>query len=240
MAREVRRVPVDFDWPLEEVWPGFLMGPDVAGEQCPVCNVDGYYPDGWSREARPIARTFYRALPGADYLAGGNRLTQADVDHLVERGRLQVWRDGAWHSEPRTAEEVNAAQEGNGFFDDTLDDVDRHILIERRCAALGVDPVYCPACDGEVVVFRDAAHKEAYDTWTRTEPPVGDGWQLWETTSEGSPVSPVFDTAEGLAGWVVANRGRHEEPISFEGVLRWIAGPVATDSDGRRVDVAGI
>jgi hypothetical protein len=27
------------------------------------------------------------------------------------------------------------------------------------------------------------------------------GWQLYETTSEGSPVSPVFATAEELAAW---------------------------------------
>ena len=27
------------------------------------------------------------------------------------------------------------------------------------------------------------------------------GWQLYETTSEGTPVSPVFATAEELAAW---------------------------------------
>ena len=28
----------------------------------------------------------------------------------------------------------------------------------------------------------------------RREPPIGDGWQVWETVSEGSPVTPVFAT----------------------------------------------
>jgi len=37
------------------------------------------------------------------------------------------------------------------------------------------------------------------------DPPKGDGWQLWETTSEGSPVSPVFKTAEELAEWCAEN-----------------------------------
>ena len=32
-------------------------------------------------------------------------------------------------------------------------------------------------------------------------PPLGDGYQLWETTSEGSPISPVFKTIEELAKW---------------------------------------
>jgi hypothetical protein len=33
------------------------------------------------------------------------------------------------------------------------------------------------------------------------EPPKGDGYQLWETTSEGSPVSPVFKTLDELCEW---------------------------------------
>lgn len=31
------------------------------------------------------------------------------------------------------------------------------------------------------------------------DPPKGVGYQLWETTSEGSPISPVFKTIEELA-----------------------------------------
>jgi len=34
------------------------------------------------------------------------------------------------------------------------------------------------------------------------EPPKGDGWQMWQTTSEGSPISPVFESPEGLARWL--------------------------------------
>lgn len=30
------------------------------------------------------------------------------------------------------------------------------------------------------------------------EPPVGEGWQVWETVSEGSPTTPVFATREEL------------------------------------------
>lgn len=33
------------------------------------------------------------------------------------------------------------------------------------------------------------------------DPPTGPGWQLWETTTEGSPQSPVFATLEELAAW---------------------------------------
>ena len=37
------------------------------------------------------------------------------------------------------------------------------------------------------------------------EPPKGDGYQLWETTSEGSPVSPVFETLDELCEWCEDN-----------------------------------
>jgi hypothetical protein len=51
---------------------------------------------------------------------------------------------------------------------------------------------------------------------SRPSLPTGDGWQLWETTSEGSPVSPVFETAEALAGWC-------EEGATPFGSMRWSA-----------------
>lgn len=33
------------------------------------------------------------------------------------------------------------------------------------------------------------------------EPPTGDGFQLWETTSEGSPITPVFATLDELCAY---------------------------------------
>jgi hypothetical protein len=33
-------------------------------------------------------------------------------------------------------------------------------------------------------------------------PPKGPGYQMWENVSEGSPVSPVFATADELAHWL--------------------------------------
>lgn len=41
-----------------------------------------------------------------------------------------------------------------------------------------------------------------YDNFVPTEPPAGDGWQVWETVSEGSPVTPVFATDEDLAHYL--------------------------------------
>lgn len=36
-------------------------------------------------------------------------------------------------------------------------------------------------------------------------PPVGEGYQLWETTSEGGPVSPVFASLDELCEWCEKN-----------------------------------
>lgn len=33
------------------------------------------------------------------------------------------------------------------------------------------------------------------------EPPEGEGYQLWETTTEGSPLSPVFPSLDALCAW---------------------------------------
>lgn len=39
------------------------------------------------------------------------------------------------------------------------------------------------------------------------DPPMGEGYQLWETTTEGSPVSPVFVTLDELCEWAEKNVG---------------------------------
>lgn len=44
------------------------------------------------------------------------------------------------------------------------------------------------------------------DESEKYEPPEGEGYQLWETVTEGSPMSPVFETPEKLATWLVDNR----------------------------------
>lgn len=44
-----------------------------------------------------------------------------------------------------------------------------------------------------------------YEVTPNIEPPIGTGYQLWETTTEGSPISPVFDTLDALCEWCEKN-----------------------------------
>jgi len=58
----------------------------------------------------------------------------------------------------------------------------------------------CKTCNGSGI---HPNYKEAYDAWEASEPPAGPGWQLWETVSEGSPVSPVLHTREEFVDYLV-------------------------------------
>ena len=57
------------------------------------------------------------------------------------------------------------------------------------------------------------------------DPPQGDGYQIWETVSEGSPVSPVFENPEDLATWMVNNDKSITQGTTFDGWMKFITGP---------------
>jgi hypothetical protein len=58
-------------------------------------------------------------------------------------------------------------------------------------------------------------------------PPGGEGYQLWSTTTEGHPMSPVFATPEELARWL-ADTGASAfagMTLPYEKWLAFIVGP---------------
>lgn len=61
--------------------------------------------------------------------------------------------------------------------------------------------------------------------YPKFDPPKGDGYQLWETISEGSPITPVFATPEKLAKWLVGNDTSITKDCDYEGWLKFINGP---------------
>ena len=82
----------------------------------------------------------------------------------------------------------------------------------------------CKHCAGDSI---DPNIKEKYEAWEETQPPEGEWYQVWETTSEGSPNSPAFETPEELAEWLESNNassfGRHT--CSYDQWLDFIRGP---------------
>jgi hypothetical protein len=116
----------------------------------------------------------------------------------------------------------------------------------RKAAGLPDEWGWCKACAGSREFWPDPATKAASDAWERTEPPEGPGWQMWETTSEGSPISPVFPTPEELARWL-ADTGASafgDETATYEEWLAtirrgWAVSAVCTPGRGLESGVAG-
>lgn len=253
MSREIKRVALDFDWPLNEVWEGYLR-PDKFGEEpCPDCET-GYSPHAqhlhnlWYGKApfspadtgcQPVtpdtpairARAERNIGDAPDYYGGGevaivreanrlarhfndawmHHLTDEDVVALVEAGRLvdftHTWsRETGWL--PKDPAVVPTAAQVNewslrGFGHDSIN---ASVVVRARCAREG-QPEACATCGGHASLEAYPGQRAESEAWERTEPPAGEGWQFWETTTEGSPQSPVFDSPEGLVEWLVREEG---------------------------------
>lgn len=275
MGRTLKRVPLDFTWPLGQVWGGYLNPFSRQSIKCPDCNGSGYSPDAarfsdeWYGHGYNTGRSFrgfdpvaYGATPltvdhpairqvaeahcerdGGYYGHGDaaifreqrrlfalfreqwlHQLIQADVDALVEAGRLMELT-----RRPRTAEHVEKlkAQEsagGSGYWLDEVvhrptadevntwsivspmahDSINQWACVEARCKREGVEKT-CARCGGSGELWPTPEIEKLHDEWQPTEPPSGDGYQLWETTSEGSPNSPVFATLDELCAYAAVN-----------------------------------
>lgn len=200
--RELKRVPLNFDAPLNKVWEGYVNHNERPLE-CPFCKGCGL-----NNETQTISDEFYD-LHGDGSERWCDNITQDEVEVLVSKNRLvdftHTWEKGnSWKR--REDEYIPTAQEVNewnkhGFGHDAIN---RWILVEARAKRLGVYGK-CDFCKGKGEIFRNKDVKKKYDSWKMKEPPVGEGYQLWETCSEGSPISPVFDNIESLAEWCEKN-----------------------------------
>jgi len=118
MGRELKRVPVDFDYPIGQIWRGYC--PDIENFQ----------------------KLFGEKYP---FL-----LTYSDTAHICQ-----------------------------------------------RC---GINAGKC----SESAEYCFWYNPENREKWHR-EIPTGDGYQLWETSTEGSSASPVFSTLDELCEWCADN-----------------------------------
>jgi hypothetical protein len=287
MGRVVKRVPESFDWPLEQVWEGYLSPYRFAETPCPEClrpfrfggpaSGDGYSSygrmlnDAWygyNGQFRPedngsvpltvdtpAVRAFAERNVGRDpqfygYDEGAtvreaqrligmwnqqwsHHLNQDDVDALVEAGRLRDLTH-TWDAnrEPRfqpidppvklTPEIVNDWHtRGMGH-----DAINQMYVLRARAARDGLS-LTCSNCEGHGSLEAYPGQREEAENWEPSEPPVGEGWQLWETVSEGSPVSPVFSSSEELAQWLTTPQGGDKlgpsgRPMSLTAARRFV------------------
>lgn len=243
MGREIKRVPVDFDWPLRTVWKGFKNPYYQYQSECHYCDGTGYNP-----ETKKLADAWYDfEHTGARWC---DKITQDEVEALVEGGRLMdfthFWtKEKGWQEkEPKympTAEEVNAWESGRGMGHDAIN---RFICIETRAKRLGVWG-HCEHCNGDGENWDSPEHKKAAEEWEQEEPPKGEAYQIWETVSEGSPVSPPFLEPEKLAEWMDKNGQGLDSEVTYDQWLKFIRGPgwstsMVMDGKGVRSGVAAV
>jgi hypothetical protein len=208
MGREVRRVPLDFDWPLKKVWDGFLMPEELHEVACAECDQRG------STAARRWVEQIANLLLMLDDDLRAQARGQGIHPYLHDTGSY------AWNVRP--SPDIADFGEGlagraPGFLGH--DAIDHWSATKKVIEAAGLDPEQwgiCPACGGHGSIEKYEGQRAEADAWEPAPLPAGEGWQLWETTSEGSPVSPVFSTPEELARHIGGE---------FAKTLEWVTGP---------------
>jgi hypothetical protein len=196
MGREAKRVPMDFDWPLKKVWDGYLLPDELCGPECPNCS------HGWTDAAewvKGIAALVAMAADDADDEARGRHM----------HPYLTPIREVSYCS-ARTRPGREFAEFADGISSDARPGIlgrDVYRMYSALVAAAGLPKDWgtCRTCQGHGYVERYPGQRDDAEAWEPTEPPAGEGWQMWETTSEGRPSSPVFAMPEELAAWCAEN-----------------------------------
>jgi hypothetical protein len=199
MGREARRVPLDFDWPLGETWEGYLLPDRLREDPCPDCRNGGTAAYDWLQK---VAYVICGLADDATEEARGRKMhPYLSPLREISYGGMHGERD------PRPGEQF--AEIANGLCSDASGFLGRDVyrMHGALIAAAGLSEQWgiCPTCEGHASIERYEGQRDQAEAWEATEPPTGDGWQMWETTSEGSPTSPVFATPEELADYCAAN-----------------------------------
>lgn len=233
MGRILKRVPLDFKWSLKQKWKGYLN--PYRSYRCEACDGGGYnegtkkiYDEWYNFENAVYKRNPYKPNARYNATAHNNNITESEVEALVRGGRLSDLMDSKYHfndeknvwekldmsvpykdrkwvecEQPTfpTPEEVNRWNLESTFGHDSIN---AHICVRTRAKELGVYDM-CECCGGDGEIWFSDEIKELSYNWERVDPPVGEGYQMWENTSEGSPQSPVFETLDELCEWCSEN-----------------------------------
>ena len=232
MSREIRRVPLDFDF-RGDTWPGYLMPDELCEATCPDCR-NGTTPgrEWLSALSRMILmldedlRAQERGQPLHPYLAAlenvyTNRRPTADVRAL---GTGLAGREAGWFGH---------------------DACDSWAAEKAIITAAGLDPEtwgICPTCSGHGSIEKYPGQRDDAEKWEPTDPPTGEGWQLWQAVSEGGPISPVFAEREGLVSWLMSDAYNYgvSRPLTREQAEAFVSAGYSIGSgvftaDGRHI-----
>ena len=292
MGRELKRVPLDFKWPLNKVWDGYLNPYYKYEMKCSSCDGTGYSDeykklrnmwDGYSSFSpdynnsepytpdhpliRSQAEKYVRRMYGNDWCdftatqliayeaarlcdtynsAWQYHLNQYDIHVLLESGHLREFTHekipGSYKSRLKDPPYIPTVEEVRNWSISAYHNSEGYALIEHHCKKNG-HFVECNVCDGKGH-YIEPYYEKLREEWTPSDPPSGEAYQLWETVSEGSPVTPIFATPEELAEWLIENDNTATEGTTFEQWVKFIRGPgwapsLVMDEYGVRPGVQG-
>lgn len=212
MSRKLYRVPLDFNWPMKQVWKGYICPYD--SQPCIACDRTGL-----NKETKALQDTWY-SFNDQEWVwvsndrkynkkAWSENIDADDVQALLDADRLwdfthtfvsgQGWQPKNPTYIP-TPEEINhRARTGH-----VHDSYNAWICVKAKAKRLGIYGM-CEFCNGDGVIWQSPEIKKLNNKWKKIHPPKGKGFQLWEDCSEGSPVSPVFKSLEDLCTWAEDN-----------------------------------
>lgn len=279
MGRELKRVPLDFDWPIDEKWKGYLNPFYSQQIKCLHCDGRGNSPEaqrledlwyshrggGFNPEDRgsvPYLPTDEVARKWAEHQCsrtpefyGSNEssihreavricdiwnrswshhLNEQDVAALVKANRLNDFthdwipstgkRNSGWQRKPGNPVPTPRQVNDWSLFGLGHDSINCWVVMKAELKRLK-QPSACAYCKGHGHTWPSDRVKRQCSAWRRKEPPKGDGYQVWETVSEGSPISPVFATPQELANHMSTTRWGADQGSSPETWLKFILGP---------------
>lgn len=225
MSRDVKRVALDFDWPLNKTWEGFLRPEGLEGIRCPECDGSGQTDAGWWLQ-NFSSRLSMLVSDVADQEKG-----KPMHPWLAE----DVYPHGIWENDEHgqktfkvkrpSADIVDLFAGLTGRSPEELKSPfgrESYAIYRILAEASGVESWgICKACtDGRTEAY-EGQFKER-DEWRPAEPPAGEGWQLWESVSEGSPISPVCKTREAFIEWLTSPMNHRDGPMSKEYAERFV------------------
>jgi hypothetical protein len=235
VGRDLKRVPLDFNWPLDKIWDGYL---NPFWKHHVACCKQGY-----TKEGQFLHDSFYSmnmndlwavwagrniiAVPPHERLKRmgwdnricdnidmarrfgfksltnwSDKLEQDDVQALVDDERLWDFTSTFVQGEgwkPKDPPCIPTADEVNAWSGLTMghDGCNLGTLIKHRCKKYGAEAI-CQECKGASYIWPSPEVEKQHDKWKEIEPPQGDGFQLWTTTNQGAPITPVFKTLDEL------------------------------------------
>jgi hypothetical protein len=268
MGGYLKRVPLDFDWPIDTAWEGYETPERLREEKCVACDGSGASP-----HARHLKDRWYGYVPFHPSETGSTPFTpetpevrafaernvdrdpgyysRGDNDRRIGDRHFEVhdWREDAIVREAlRLAEhfnrswshhldqdDVDALIEGNHLWDLTRtigpdgwedivptptvtaeqvnrwsilgfghDSINQWVVARAKCERDG-EAYECAVCGGHGSVEKYEGQRAEAEAWEPIEPPEGEGFQLWQNTSEDSPITPVFATIEDLCTYAAEN-----------------------------------